>query len=194
MTKYLLNNFVIDDFILRLLEPMTSDRTNGKNKIYKMLGSLIDEFGARGLVNVLKSKIDDYIEFRLAINTGIIPIKVRYSVPEAKNRLGEKHKLSRYSDYTFRKMATIASSTSMRDWMYMKMILSNASKMSDTSYEKVLYSIVNRSVLTESRLNNDIGLHNIETISIDNLDSIHYEETNLMFNGGNIHGEIKQED
>lgn len=179
-----IENFVIDDFIAKLLDPLKSDKTNGKNKIYRMLGSLLEEFGARQLVNRLKNKIDDYIEFRIAINTGIIPIVVKYSVQEAKNRLGEKHKLSKYSDYTFRKMANIASQTSLRDWMYMKMILGNVSKMSDSSYEKALYSLINRSVLTESRINNDIGISNIATINIDNLDRIAFNERNLMFNGG----------
>ena len=181
-----IENFVIDDFLLKLLVPLGSERSNGKNKIYRILGSLLDEFGARQLVAKLKSKIEDYIEFRLIINNGIIPIKVMYSVPEAKERLGEKHKLCRYSDYTFRKMAKIAAETSLRDWTYMKMILSNADKFSDESYERVLYSLINRSVLTESRLNNDIGIDNISTITLKNLDSIVFEEDKLLYNVGGV--------
>ena len=173
-----IENFVLDDFLERLLIPLNSDKTNGKNKIYRMLSALLEEMGPQQLVNKLKYKIDDYIEFRLAINSGIIPVIAKFSVIEAKERLGENSSLSKFSDYTFRRMAKIAGKTSLRDWVYMKMILSTASfKRGQESYEKALYSLINRSVLTESRLNNDIGIENIMTVDLDRLDKIKYDKS-----------------
>lgn len=170
-----IENFVLDDFLNKLLVPLASDRTTGRNRIYRMLGALLKEMGAKELVTKLKYKINDYIEFRLAINSGEIPILVRFSVPEAKERLGEDSKITRFSDYTFRRMAQIASQTSLRDWVYMKMILSKPSKMSgNAEYERALYSLISRSVLTESRLNNDIGLDYSLNIDLKELDKIPY--------------------
>ena len=176
-----IENFVLDDFIERLLIPMKSDKTNGKNKIYRMLAALEEEFGAQGLVNKLRYKIDDYIEFRVAINSGKIPIKVRFSVDSAKKALGDDSKIVKYSDYTFRRMANIASQTSLRDWTYMRLILNNTSTWDKSSYERVLYSWINRSVLTESRLNNDIGIDNIMRVTIKDLDTVRFSDKKLLF-------------
>lgn len=172
-----IENFVLDDFIDRLLVPMTSDKITGRNKIYKMLGALLEEMGPMELVKKLKFKIDDYIEFRMAINKGIIPIMVRFSVPEAKEALGEKSKITKYSDYTFRKMAQISSNTSLKDWVYMRMILSNIpNKFDSTSYEKALYALINRSAFNTSRLNNDIGVENILYKELNELDNIEFKD------------------
>lgn len=179
-----IENFVLDDFIERLLIPLKSDKTNGRNKIYKMLAALLEEMGPVQLVNKLRYKIDDYIEFRLAINSGMIPIKVRFSVPEAKGRLGEESKIAKISDYTFRRMAIIASKTSLKDWTYMKMMLANIKyKYETASYERALYSLVNRTVLNKSRLNNDIGIENILGIELENLNKQRYIEDKLLFSG-----------
>lgn len=178
-----IENFVLDDFLNRLLVPLTSEKSTGRNKIYRMLGALLKEMGPRELVNKLRYKIDDYIDFRLAINSGNIPIMVKFSVPEAKERLGEKSKITRFSDYTFRKMAKIASQTSLRDWVYMKMMLTNIqNKYSETSYEKALYSLISRTVLTNSRLNNDIGIDFSINASVRELDEQPYIIENLLNN------------
>ena len=168
-------NFVLDDFIDKLLIPMGSDKPNLKNKIFKMWAVLNEELGPAQLVNKLKFKIDDYIEFRLAINEGLIPIKVRFSVPEAKQRIGESNRISKFSDYAFRRMAITASRTSLRDWEYMKLILSNAG-YNNESYEKVMYSLINRSILNEYRLNCDINSYNKPYREIDRLSEIRYED------------------
>lgn len=179
-----IENYVLDDFLERLLEPLELKQANGKRKIYRMLNALLEEFGAVSLVNKLRFKVDDYIEFRLAINSGIIPVKVRFSVQEAKSRLGEEHKLTRFSDYTFRKMALLASETSLKDWVYMKMMLAHIKyKYEPASYERALYSLINRKVLNASRLNNDIGIENIVDKSVSGLlDSVPYNEEHLIFN------------
>lgn len=179
-----IENFVLDDLLAKLLVPIKSDKLDGRNnKVFRMLDSLMKEMGPRQLVNKLRYKIDDYIEFRLAINSGVIPIRVKFSVPEAKERLGDSSRLSKLSDYTFRKMAIIASQTSLKDWLYMKMLLSNIFRgAKDEDYERVLHTIITRTTLTESRINNDIGIENILSIGIDELDDIHYTESKLLYN------------
>lgn len=170
-------NFVLDDLIERLLIPVPNNSTSANKKMYRMLSSLIQEFGPEKLVNRLKYKINDYIEFRIAINSGIIPIKVRYSVLEAKGRLGEDSRIAKINDYQFRRMAYIASKTSLRDWTYMRLILNNVtSRYRPESYEKVLYSLVNRSNLSEFRLNNDVGIIDIISPDLDKLNKTIYTE------------------
>ncbi len=142
-----------------------------------MISALSQEFGPEKLVSKITYKIDDYIEFRIAINSGAIPIKVKYSVDEAKKRLGEESRLSKLSDFQFRRMSYIASQTSLKDWTYMRLILHNVTlKYKAESYEKVLYSLVNRSNLSEFRLNNDIGLKNSISPDLDRLDNTVYVE------------------
>ncbi len=184
-----IENFVIDDLLYKLLVPLSSDKGSGNSKVYKMVTSLIKEMGAKQLLNKLKYKIDDYIDFRLAINNGFIPVLVKFSVPEAKGRLGKEAKICRYSDYTFRKMANIASQTSLKDWLYMKLMINNIGNMySETSYERALHALVNRSVLTESRLNNDIGIENIYYLSVNELDKQRYTDDKLLFSINNTGG------
>lgn len=172
-----IENFVLDDLVHRLLVPVPNNSTSANKKMYKMISALIQEFGPEKLVSKLKYKIDDYIDFRLAINSGIIPIKVKYSVAEAKNRLGEDSRLTKIPDFQFRRMSYIASQTSLRDWTYMRLILNNVtSRYRKESYEKVLYSLVNRSNLSEYRLNTDIGLVNSISPDLDRLNKMVYIE------------------
>lgn len=171
-----IENYVLDDFLEKLLEPLKSDKPTGRAAIFRMLNSLIREYGARKLVNLLIFRVSDLIEFRIAINKGYIPIIVRYSVEESKKLIGEENPISKKSDYQFIRMASMASKTSLRDLTYLKLILENVSKYDELSYEKAVYAAVTRSVLTESRLNNDIGISNVMETDIDYLDGITYLE------------------
>ena len=176
-----IENYVLDDFIERLLTPISDEKVQTNRRIYKMLGAMLRELGAINLVNKIRYKIDDYIEFRMAINQGKIPIKVKFSVTEAKLKIGESSKISKISDFGFRKMAHIASMTSLKDWTYMRLILNNTSfKFSDTANEKVLYTLVHRSILNNSRLNNDLGIESIMSMELDYLNGIMFDAENLM--------------
>lgn len=173
-----IENFVIEDFLRKITDQLNTDKVSGRNPIYRMLGYLIDEYGAKQLVNILKKKIDELIEFRLAINNGYIPIIVHYNIDEAKKLIGEENPIYNKSDYTFRELSKLASKTSLLDWTYMKMILENVRyKYDDTSYLRALYSLVSRSVLTESRINNDIGLDSIFDYSINFINNIKYKDS-----------------
>lgn len=171
-----IENFVIDDFLERLTVPLNSDNPSSRIIVFKMMSYLVEEYGARKLVNILLKKIDELIEFRIAINDGYIPIIVNYNVDEAKRMLGEDSQIATKSDFQFRKLAKLASMTSLKDWIYMKMILQNTSKFDDNSYDKVLYSLINRSVLTESRLNNDIGVEDLNNYDMQFIDNIAYQD------------------
>lgn len=172
-----IENFIIDDFINQLVIPMNSDNPRGRPLIFRMMGYLIEEYGARKLVSILLSKINELIEFRMAINTGYIPIVVNYNVDEAKKLIGEDNPISKKSDYQFKKLASLASKTSLLDWVYMKMILQNTNMYNEESFKRVIYSLVTRSVLNESRLNNDISIEDLNTYDIDYIDNIKYHDT-----------------
>ena len=86
----------------------------------------------------------------------------------------------------FRKKAYIASQTSLKDWEYMKIILSKAIenyKISDAEMDekcqKALYEVATRSVITPSRINNDIGISNILDKQLNELDRIVFDEQAL---------------
>ena len=173
-------NYLLDDFLEKLLIPATNPSPNANKRMYRISNSLIAEFGAQKLVQKLKYKIDDYLEFRLAINKGIIPIKVKYDISEAKKKLGEEHRLYKISDFSFRRMAYVASQTSLNDWLYMRLIVNNASNRggSEVEFERVIYSLINRSNLPDIRLNNDIGLENSLSPELDLLNNTVYIEPN----------------
>ena len=182
-----IENFIIDDFISELLKPMSSDKTNSK-KVLKIMMALEDEYGSKNLVYQLIKKIDEYIEFRLLINTGYIPIGINYFYNDIISRLPDPKKYEKMNEWVFRKRAETASLTSLRDWEYMKIILSKAIeniRMSDDEIDikcqKALYELATRSVLTPDRINNVIGVDNILKKGLSSLNNIYYSEEDLMY-------------
>lgn len=139
-----------------------------------MMGYLIEEYGACRLARTLKSKIDELMEFRVAINNGYIPILVNYNIDEAKNLIGEDNPISKKSDYQFKRLAEVASKTSLADWALMSLILLNSDKTNERSCIKAIYSLVSRSVLSPMMLSNDVGLDMIFSDELALLDDIIY--------------------
>ena len=169
-----IENYVVEDFVELMLEPLTNDKTNNK-KIYRMLVALINEFGAMRLSKRIIAIAKESIEFRYYINSGYIPVNIFYSFSEVQKSIGDKSDISKLSEYQFRKKAKLASKTSMLDWEYIILILSNVgNRYSDESYEKALYALASRTVLNESRLNNDIGIENILGETIRELNDVRY--------------------
>lgn len=172
-----IENYDIDDFIEFLLRPMNSKKISSNRKIYRMVESIISDIGARSAVYKIRRKIDSLIDFRILINSGIIPINVKYSVAEAKERIGEDHKLYKINDYSFRRNAKLASKTSLKDLVYIKMILSNIDvKWDEKEYEKALFSVIHRSTLSPERLINDIGISNTLKKELFDINGIFYFE------------------
>ena len=180
-----IENYVFDDLIYALVKNQNTDKIKKGIQVYRIIHILAEEFGYRVLVNKLKAKIDIMIKFRIAIDDGIIPILVNYYVDEAKQRLGKDNKLSEMSDYAFKRYANLASRTSLRDWMYMKLILLNVKGYSEEQYETALYSLASRRSLSELRINNDIGIENSLNADLRYIDSIQYvgEESEVIHNG-----------
>lgn len=168
-------NYLLDDFIEQLTEPLTSDKIVKNRKVYKMLLAMVEEFGARALVSKLRYSINDIIVMREVINSGYVPMGVKYSVEEAKRRLGAEHQFYNISEYKFRKLVELASKTSLKDWVSMKIILAApGQKAQDSEYEKALNTLVNRSVFCDSRLTDDIGLTDIIETEFNEIHKIRY--------------------
>lgn len=180
-----IENFIIDDFVSELLKPMVSDKTNSK-KVLKIMMTLEDELGAKNLVYQLLKKIEEYIEFRLLINTGYIPIGINYFYKDIIKSLPDPKKYEKMNEWVFRKRAETASLTSLRDWEYMKLILNKAIEnieITDAELnikcQKALYELSTRSVLTPDRINNIIGIDNVLRKKLKELDMVVYSEEDL---------------
>ena len=181
-----IENYSLDDFIIELTKPLSSSKTNNK-KVLRIMMMLEDEMGAADLVRKTLNKVDECIEYRKLINSGYIPIGIRFFFNDVINGLPEsiRDKYSKVKEYTFRKKALLASMTSLQDWWYMHMILSSANKNvmisekeKDLYCQKALYQLCTRTVLTKSRLNNDIGVEDIIESGLDSLDKKKYIDKN----------------
>lgn len=168
------NNYVLDDFIAQLLIPVKSKKIVKRRKIYKMYGFLRESMSASKLVSAIKYKVDTMIELRIAINEGKIPVLVKYSVSEVKNRLDENSKLKKMSSFTFKRYAYIASQTTLRDWYYMKMILNSVNGYDESSYDRVLIGLIHRGVYSCERLVNLMGISNILDESLYSLNGVFF--------------------
>lgn len=187
MKEYLKNieYFDVDDFMYELVKPLSSDKTNNK-KIIRMLSSLKDKYDAENLVYELVKKIDELIDYRVMINKGYITININYIFKDVIKLLGEKNKYAKTNEWVFRRKAKLASLTSLNDWNYMRLMLNRAvetgfpnSLERKVACERALYALVNRSVFSESRINNIIGLNNILYSSFDTLNRIVYDDEKI---------------
>lgn len=157
-------NYVLDDFIRQLTVPVKNTRMLNSRKINKMLRVMIDELGPIGLVKKLRYKVNDAIQMRLLINSGVVPVRIRYSVDEAKRKIPDDNKLKGMNDYSFKRLAQVASLTSLRDWVFMKLILSTpTTEYREDEYERALFALINRTAFSNDRLENIVGV-------IDNLE------------------------
>jgi len=187
MKRYMkgIEYYVIDDLLYEVVKPLHSNKTNNK-KVLRVMVALEDAMTAKTLVYQLLKNIDESIEFRVLINMGIIPIGLNYFfndvIKDVKEVYGEKHKISNMSESVFRRKADLASRTSLRDWEYMKIILKKAIENNRVSEEitdglcrKALYELCTRSILTESRINNILGIEDILNKGIEDIDNIRFE-------------------
>ncbi|MBO5388295.1 MAG: hypothetical protein J6A59_09175 [Lachnospiraceae bacterium] len=180
--------FTVDDFVEQLTKPLSSEKSNSK-KILKIMMSLEDSLGAKNLVYQTLKQVDEYIEYRLLINSGYIPIGIKYFFNDVINKLPEEYKAKyeKKSEWRFRKDAEIASRTSLRDWEYIKLILFKAIEdvklpddIIDAKCQKALYEISTRSVIASDRINNIIGIDNILHKDINSIDRITFDEDGLL--------------
>lgn len=167
-------NFTAEDFIIELTQGVTNAKV-GNKKIYRIMYAMIEQYGAERLVSTLINEIDTYIEFRMYINKGVIPIKINYFYNETIIKVEETSKLRKMTEYTFRKKASIAAQTSIKDWGYMRLILSGALGSHDEMQcIKAIYEVVTRTAMSKSRLNNAISVEDILSTRYKSLDKYKY--------------------
>ena len=178
-----IEHFIVDDFMYEVVKPLGSDKTNSK-KILKMMMALQEELGAKDFLYKILNQIEDMIELRILINKGYIPIGINYFYKDVINSIGgEKSKFGKLQEWQFKRKVYLASQTSLRDWEYMRIILNKAienKKVSDDVIEKkcqkALYELCTRSVITADRVNNIIGIDNVLSKTIVNVDKLVYRE------------------
>lgn len=178
-----IEHFIVDDFMYEVVKPLGSDKTNSK-KILKMMMALQEELGAKDFLYKILNQIEDMIELRILINKGYIPIGINYFYKDVINSIGgEKSKFGKLQEWQFKRKVYLASQTSLRDWEYMRIILNKAienKKVSEDILEKkcqkALYELCTRSVITADRVNNIIGIDNVLSKTIVNVDKLVYRE------------------
>lgn len=171
-----IENFNIDNFIDQLIEANINEKVN-KKKIYTILYSLKAAYGAIGLVNKLKPRINEMVEFRTFINTGYIPVKFRYFYDVVVNSIGNLSYISKQQEWKFRSNATLAAKTSLRDWIYMQMILNSVNEMSSIEeYEIALYRLVIRKELSKNTLECMVGIGDLFNEDLNRIDRIVYRD------------------
>lgn len=167
-----IENFTIDDFIEQMLQPLKNDSTNNK-KIYRIMASMMDEYGSLKLAKRMLSTVNELIEFREHINKGTIPVKINYIYNDCIKEIGKDSKISKYSEYRFRKLAMTAAQTSLEDLVYIKIMLMKAVRTyNEEERFGLLYDTVTRSVLNDNIIDNIIGLDNIMDNQCRYIDSI----------------------
>lgn len=167
-----IENFTIEDFIEQMLQPLPNDKANNK-KIYRIMVSMLEEYGSEKLCKKMLSTINELIEFREYINRGIIPVKINYIYNDCIKEIGKDSRISKYSEYRFRKLAMTAAQTSLEDLVYIKIMLMKAIRTynSEGRFE-LIYDIVTRSVLNDNIIDNIIGIDNIIENQCNYIDSI----------------------
>lgn len=156
-----IENFIMDDFIKALLKPVNSIKVVKSRKVYKILDSLMEELTAREVVNKLKFRFKDMIEFRFSINKGVIPVRGRYNADKIKERIDENSRIKKIGNMAFKRNAYIASMTSIGDWLYMYNILDKVRAGADDSeYFHSLIALMHRGVMSNDRLMNEIYVKN----------------------------------
>lgn len=169
-------NFTMEDFIEELMTPLADDKTTNR-KIYRMMAAMVEQYGSVGLANRLVKEIDTLIEFRRYINSGVIPVSISYIYNDCIKAIGKDSWISKISEGRFRRKALLAAQTSLKDLVYMKMILYNAIGQHDEEVGyRAIYELVTRQVISEDRINNIIGVSNIITSSYTSIDSYVYED------------------
>lgn len=177
-------NYVIDDFIEELAsKPIGRREISVNRKIYKIERALLNEYKPADILRQLYKKIDNIIEMRVMINKGAVPSMVKFKVETAQTRIGEGSRLSKLSEYGFMKLYKQAQLTSLKDWVFIKLILSSLYDndkpkymISESEYYKVLHAIINRTTFSNYRLLNDMHIEDVSRVYIDKLDKYLYED------------------
>jgi hypothetical protein len=158
-----IENYTLDYFMIKLSQPLDIDKISKRKKIYSIQRALVNELGYTELLKKISYKVKDLIEMRILINTGQVPVGIKFNADKVKNKLPEKHPLKKLSNNGFRATAWMASRYCIRDLILIKDMISslgNLYKANQFECAKVLNSIVNRTTFDKDRLLNDIKIQN----------------------------------
>lgn len=178
--------FGVDDLMSELVKPLANDMTNNK-KVFRMLSSLLEQYkDAEKLANEIERRISEFIDFRIMINRGYIPIGINYFVSDSKKYIDEESKYQKMGDIQFRKKADMSSRTSIRDWEFIDQVLNRALETGfhntaerRRACEKALYFMVTRSTITAHRIYDHLGICRTLHSGIEELDRVVYDEEAL---------------
>lgn len=105
---------------------------------------------------------------------------------ENENRSDPFNKFKNMPEWKFKRKAELAASTSMRDWVYLKVMLEKPllnirvdDKIMELKCRRTLYDICTRSVLNASRVNNIMGLDDIIGAGLNRIESIKYKDSSI---------------
>jgi hypothetical protein len=185
-----IENYVIDDYMWELAQP--------RPKTLKMAVSLQDEMGATDLARQVAKRVDECVEFRTLINTGFIPIGIKYFYKDTIESLPDsiREKYEGKSEWVFRKKAELASRTSLRDWEYINLILNRSLSNymvspdeMENQCKRALYDISTRTNLSVDRINNLIGIDNVFDKDLNQLDKVIYKD---IYTESSIENKLKE--
>ena len=154
-------NYAVDDFIASVMTNKGKDKIVKNRKAYKILNSLLNEYTASQIVSRVLNRVNVLIEYREIINDGYLPFSHDYDVKKIQEKLPEDSKAKGVSTSYFLKNVELASKTTIKDWYFIKIILSNRANRSEFESFKALMSVIHRFIYNNDRLMNNIRVKDI---------------------------------
>lgn len=124
-----------------MLKGTDSLNFSNRSKLMKQLLYLIEEFGAKDVVEYLRGQIEELIKYRMLMNMGKIPYRLRYNIEKVKESCG----LDKVSNGLFKMLTKRASEISLEE-LYM---IQRQLYEKDSNYQAMLYRAMLRRVLTD---------------------------------------------
>lgn len=189
MLKYMrgVEYFDIRDFVEQLA--LTSKTKQSIKKAFNMASSLIEEHGYDEFIKKVSKEVDKMIQYRIWIDSGYIPIGIKYFFKDVIRKLGLDEEKT--NEYRFRMDARIASETTLKDWQCIKGMIDNVvvtygknesgtldlkydKRINELRYNRAIYDICARKQICENRLLNILEIDNAILKPIDEIDKIIY--------------------
>ena len=175
-----IDNYNIDEFIERLVKTKINDKFVKTRKVYKAYYSIVDDIGAESFLRKLEYKIKALVEMRVYINNGKVPVLVKYGAKEVQDSLPDNSQLKKLSTFSFKRLARLASETSLRDWSYILMLIKSSKYgkfKTEEQCENIIHSIIHRYTFSSERLNNDMDITDTVSSSLYELNRVQYTDS-----------------
>ena len=175
-----IDNYNIDEFIERLVKTKINDKFVKTRKVYKAYYSIVDDIGAENFLRKLEYKIKALVEMRVYINNGKVPVLVKYGAKEVQDSLPDNSQLKKLSTFSFKRLAKLASETSLRDWSYILMLIKSSKYgkfKTEEQCENIIHSIIHRYTFSSERLNNDMDITDTVSSSLYALNRVQYTDS-----------------